>query len=74
MYYLRSRPAVNAIQFTVDQKIQMAAKAARKGGSSPGSSPITPTRTAEEWKKREEDEAAVRCSLQNKEACLMCSA
>jgi ribonucleoside-diphosphate reductase subunit M1 len=78
MYYLRSRPAANAIQFTIDQKIQMAAKAARKGGSSSssssGSSPTTPVRTAEEWKKHEEDEAAMRCSLQNKEACLMCSA
>jgi ribonucleoside-diphosphate reductase subunit M1 len=60
MYYLRSRPAANAIQFTVDQeklaeqKLVEQIKAAR-------------VRTAEE------EEAALQCSLTNKDACVMCS-
>ncbi|CAB4008406.1 Ribonucleoside-diphosphate reductase large subunit [Paramuricea clavata] len=51
MYYLRSRPAAQAIQFTVDQE------ALKK--------------TPEEQTK--ENEEAIACSLQNKEACMMCS-
>lgn len=51
MYYLRSRPAAQAIQFTVDQE------ALKK--------------TPEEQAK--ENEEAIACSLQNKEACMMCS-
>ncbi|XP_062513917.1 ribonucleoside-diphosphate reductase large subunit-like [Corticium candelabrum] len=66
MYYLRSKPAASAIQFTIDQKF----KTTQKGSSSPR----TPTRTVEDKQQREEDEDAMRCSLQNKEACLMCSA
>eukprot|EP01137_Pigoraptor_chileana_P012012 Opistho-2@63778 len=54
MYYLRTRPAANAIQFTVDQT---------KLASS--------NRTKEEIEK--ENEAAMLCSLQNKEACMSCS-
>lgn len=52
MYYLRSRPAVNAIQFTVDQEALKASNGKRS---------------------KEEEEAALMCSLQNKDACLMCS-
>ncbi|KJE91374.1 ribonucleoside-diphosphate reductase large subunit [Capsaspora owczarzaki ATCC 30864] len=48
MYYLRTRPAANAIQFTVDQKALAAPQ-------------------------KVDEEAAMVCSLQNKEACLMCS-
>ena len=51
MYYLRSRPAAQAIQFTVDQE------ALKK--------------TSEEQAKQNEE--AMACSLQNKEACMMCS-
>lgn len=51
MYYLRSRPAAQAIQFTVDQE--------------------TLKKTPEEQAK--ENEEAIACSLQNKEACMMCS-
>eukprot|EP00126_Sphaerothecum_destruens_P009176 Sdes_comp20453_c0_seq1m14659 len=48
MYYLRTRPAANAIQFTVNQQ-----------------------QLKEDEKKRNME--AMSCSLQNKEACLMCS-
>jgi len=48
MYYLRTKPAANAIQFTVDK---------------------TKLKSS-----REENEAAMVCSLQNKDECTMCSA
>lgn len=52
MYYLRTRPAVDAIKFTVDQL------------------------SLKEYKKlrsQEDNEAAMVCSLENKDACLSCS-
>lgn len=48
MYYLRSRPAVDAIKFTIDQ-------------------------TKLNAKTEEEKMAEMVCSLDNKDACLMCS-
>lgn len=62
MYYLRTKPAAQAIQFTVDQrKLKQAKQNAAKG------------ETQEEDEERELNEAAMACSLQNKEACMMCS-
>lgn len=40
-YYLRTRPAANAIQFTVSQEEQMAAKAANKKGKPSLATPVT---------------------------------
>lgn len=54
MYYLRTKGAANAIQFTVD-KTKLKYK----------------TKTAEEQK--EENLAAMVCSLADHEGCLMCS-
>lgn len=54
MYYLRTKPAVNAIQFTVD-KTKLAASVA----------PVKKT--------QEQNEAAIACSINNREECLMCS-
>ncbi|XP_029638794.1 ribonucleoside-diphosphate reductase large subunit [Octopus sinensis] len=51
MYYLRTKPAVNAIQFTVD-KTKL----------------TTPVK-----KTQEQNEAAIACSINNREECLMCS-
>ncbi|KAG6332002.1 hypothetical protein ID866_7087 [Astraeus odoratus] len=124
MYYLRTRPAAQAIQFTVDQSILKAAKtqdaskgrpsvpsgspapspvrpsvrtpvqtptagpsASESGASSSSSSAIPPTSSSEadgdvdpeyaaalqRQKDREVAEAKLLCSLENKEACLMCS-
>ncbi|KAI8073902.1 ribonucleotide reductase [Gongronella butleri] len=59
MYYLRSRPAVDAIKFTVDQL-------ALKSG----------TVAANKEKEQEDDDenlAAMQCSLDNRDECLMCS-
>jgi ribonucleotide reductase alpha subunit len=59
MYYLRSRPAVDAIKFTVDQKA-LAQDLAKE---------------AEEESKEdlEAKMAALVCSLENPDACMMCS-
>ncbi|TEB40204.1 hypothetical protein FA13DRAFT_1724434 [Coprinellus micaceus] len=124
MYYLRTRPAAQAIQFTVDQSMLKTAKEqqVKKSGaaakpadvktngsrpSSSSSSPATPspstsppvteavsgldalsldekTRAAaeadpefaaalERKRLRELEEAKMLCSIENKEACLMCS-
>ncbi|RKP34399.1 ribonucleoside-diphosphate reductase large chain, partial [Dimargaris cristalligena] len=55
MYYLRTRPAVDAIKFTVDQL------ALREGTAGP-----TPKTTFRQL-------AALMCSIENKDACTMCS-
>lgn len=49
MYYLRTRPAADAIKFTVDQS------------------------TLSEEKQAEENMKALMCSIDNKDACVMCS-
>ena len=64
MYYLRTKPAVNAIQFTVD-------KSKLKKATEDEASPIkngTPDRKEEQRRNLE----AMVCSLQNKDDCLMC--
>lgn len=117
MYYLRTRPAAQAIQFTVDQTLLKAGNTLDKGkGQSgisphpslpsdqapgkrtsttisasgnehtPSSSTAAPLRDGESaeidaeyaaalqrQKDRELAEAQLMCSLENKEACLMCS-
>ena len=65
MYYLRTRPAANAIQFTVD-KTRLQAK--NKASPSPRRDLFTVG-----GKSPMENEAALLCSLENKENCLMCS-
>jgi len=59
MYYLRTRPAANAIQFTVDKSrlLQPKQKSADEA--------------VDEVTKQ--TEAMLMCSLQNRESCVMCS-
>jgi ribonucleotide reductase alpha subunit len=88
MYYLRSRPAVDAIKFTVDQqalveslkKQALVAKAVKQqtvittGGSAANGGLATPE--LESPKLDEADQKAldaIMCSLENKDACVMCS-
>ena len=64
MYYLRSKPAVNAIQFTVDKSKLKAQKKLEDeinpaGDAAPQAKEMTPEQ--------------LLCSLENKEACMMCS-
>ena len=53
MYYLRTKPATQAIQFTVD-KSKLTSKTETKS-------------------KEEDNMAAIVCSIDNKDACVMCS-
>jgi hypothetical protein len=66
MYYLRTKPAASAIQFTVD-KTQL--NKTTETGATNGSASATNGQKAEEQKRNRE---AMVCSLQNKEDCLMC--
>ncbi|KAJ1840564.1 Ribonucleoside-diphosphate reductase large subunit, partial [Coemansia sp. RSA 2708] len=60
MYYLRTKPATDAIKFTVDaEKVGQAVMAAGK-------------RERDE-KMSEEEEVRLQCSIENKDACMMCS-
>lgn len=62
MYYLRTKPAAQAIQFTVDK--QKLAKSTGVNGTTNGSTNGV--------KDNSENVAAMVCSLQNKDDCLMC--
>ena len=77
-YYLRTRPAADAIQFTVDVT-QLAA--ANKENVDPNAVKLPPSpSTPQAMKDLDEDMKATQlaaaklaCSLANKEACTMCS-
>lgn len=56
MYYLRTKPAANPIQFTLNKEQLTEAQSATSG--------------KEETKER--NTAAMVCSLANKDECLMC--
>ena len=73
-YYLRTRPAADAIQFTVDAEAVAQSKGlANKENISPQrSSSATPEE--DEMAAMQLAAAKLACSLQNKEACTMCSA
>jgi len=62
MYYLRTKAAVNAIQFTVDKT------AFEKQGLKAVEVVVPKAATIEEVQA-----AAMSCSLENKDECLMCS-
>ncbi len=62
MYYLRSKPAANPIQFTLD-KLSLKNKTPLKGAK--------PKKTAEEIAAQ--NQADMVCSIDNKEACMACS-
>ncbi|KAK3823534.1 MAG: ribonucleoside-diphosphate reductase large chain [Benniella sp.] len=83
MYYLRSRPAVDAIKFTVDQQAlleslknqALVAKAVKQQAINTSVNGAT-TPELLSPKLDEADQLAldaIMCSLENKEACLMCS-
>ncbi|GAN06255.1 ribonucleotide reductase large subunit RNR1 [Mucor ambiguus] len=60
MYYLRSRPAVEAIKFTVDQ---LALK----------SMSLNENKTEHDEAEEQKRLAQLQCSIDNQDACLMCS-
>ena len=61
MYYLRTKAATDAIKFTVEKKYQEAPKAAPA---------IAESKTAEQVAV---EQATIACSLDNPDACEMCS-
>ena len=67
MYYLRTKPAANAIQFTVDKT-----KLRQKQSTASPASADKKTKQEEEVRQVEENMAAMVCSLANKDDCLMC--
>ena len=68
MYYLRTKPAASAIQFTVDKK---KLKQRTQSSASPASSEKK-SKEGDEVRQVEENMAAMVCSLANKDDCLMC--
>lgn len=63
MYYLRTRPAANAIQFTVDKSRLVERN--RKATDDESAQVTTAV--------KQTSEAMQMCSLQDKENCIMCS-
>lgn len=63
MYYLRTKPAANALQFTVDKS-----KLKNKNVSAVGI-----TNSVVEKKVENEEEMKMVCSRENGDACMMCS-
>ena len=83
MYYLRTRAAADAIKFTVDQQALQRRKSERlqragstESQSKENKSQAKPKKTAADLEAdaaREKQLAAMVCSIENKEACMMCS-
>jgi ribonucleoside-diphosphate reductase subunit M1 len=83
MYYLRTRAAADAIKFTVDQQALQRKKSEKMSRSASIASDAKenkgmakPKKTAAELDAEAEKErqlAAMVCSIENKEACMMCS-
>lgn len=78
MYYLRTKPAANAIQFTVDKEKlkQNVQNGKTNGNASASNSPNKSMNGTMNGSKREDDlerkMAEMVCSLENKDDCMMC--
>lgn len=75
MYYLRTRPAANPIQFTVDKKRLAVSRALNETNGYP----IDQSKNDINIKTPTTDDLALQmaglvCSLDNKEDCMMCGA
>uniref|UniRef100_A0A6A7FPL6 Ribonucleoside-diphosphate reductase n=2 Tax=Hirondellea gigas TaxID=1518452 RepID=A0A6A7FPL6_9CRUS len=69
MYYLRTKPAASAIQFTVDKlKLNNKTKTTTGKEEKENKSPEKKDKGSE----KEKNVAAMVCSLENKDECLMC--
>lgn len=66
MYYLRTKPAANAIQFTVDKSKLKSSTAVNGAANGTSNGVKADTKTAEQ------NMATMVCSLENKDECLMC--
>ncbi|CAB0029539.1 unnamed protein product [Trichogramma brassicae] len=69
MYYLRTKPAANALQFTVDKsKLKTETPSKNQSITENGN------RSFKQEEEEEEEDAALVCSRENGDACMMCSA
>ena len=74
MYYLRTKAAASAIQFTVDKtKLKAANPVKAENEEENGKDEIDQENEAGK-KDQDQKMAALMCSLQNKDDCLMCGA
>lgn len=64
MYYLRTRPAADPIKFSID-KTKLKTKGSNKENYD--------SETSLNGNEKEIEDLRLACSLQNKEACMMCS-
>lgn len=70
MYYLRTKPAANAIQFTVDKsKIKKSVATETTAASQNGENGI---KKMTEEERQAYNMAGLACSLDNKDECMMC--
>ncbi|KAJ2484128.1 ribonucleotide-diphosphate reductase subunit rnr1, partial [Coemansia sp. RSA 2320] len=66
MYYLRTKPAADAIKFTVDA--ETVADAVKKAATAAAAAPADGAMTEDD-----EESARLQCSIDNRDACTMCS-
>lgn len=69
MYYLRTKPAANAIQFTVDKSKIKKSVATETSGNRNSENGI---RVMTEEERVAYNMAGLACSLDNKDDCMMC--
>ncbi|XP_073843008.1 ribonucleoside diphosphate reductase large subunit [Musca autumnalis] len=72
MYYLRTKPAANAIQFTVDRSRVAATVATTNGVEKQNGVASSPQKEDADAAEREKRMAEMVCSLENKDACMSC--
>lgn len=74
MYYLRTKPAANAIQFTVDKNRSIAETNGQNGNDQTTNTSILSnvSNGSESDADRERKMAQMVCSLENKDACFSC--
>lgn len=73
MYYLRTKPAANAIKFTVDKtRLQQSTKTNGTAETNGKENKDATNGKSETQEMKELNQAAMVCSLENKDECLMC--
>ncbi|KAJ2507430.1 ribonucleotide-diphosphate reductase subunit rnr1, partial [Coemansia sp. RSA 2049] len=74
MYYLRTKPATDAIKFTVDAEMigLSVKKAAGKGGEAEKEA-VDDGSSSKDDAADAEEQARLQCSIENRDACMMCS-
>ena len=72
MYYLRTKAAASAIQFTVDKSKLMAANGEKNGSATEANGAAETKNGDTDVEKTAENMATLMCSINNKDDCLMC--